>query len=244
MEIFDGCARLRERSGRLDEQELLREMDREGISQAAVAASDRFIAVDNDEGNRLLLEAARRSGGRLHALASANPWYGERAAESLRRAFGEGCVGLYLNPARQGFQLSESVVDQLIEVCEKSGRSVYSYTGTPVCAMPFQLAELARRHPAVSFVMGHAAWSDFSGYDVVPAAEQAPNVLVDTSCTIWSIVAGALDALGESRIVFCSAFPKSRASVELAKLRRMGWNDERWRRIGLTNARTLWRVEG
>ncbi len=241
-QLVDGCARLRMRDGRMDVKGLLAEMDRSGIERCAVAPPDQFVAVDNEQGNREIARAAKGHPDRLVGLASANPWYGSRAVEELRRALEDGLVGLYLNPGRQGFQLTESVVDPLIELCAGAGCAVYSSTGTPGYAMPFQLAELARRFPTVRFVMGHSAWTDFSGYDVVPAAEQAPNLLVDTSCTIGAVVAGALAALGPGRLVFCSAFPRSRAAVELAKLRRLGWDEGTWSQVTGENARGLWRM--
>lgn len=240
--LVDGCARLRIRDGRMDVDALLADLDGSGIERCAVAAPDQFVTVDNEEGNREIARIVKRHAGRLVGLASANPWYGSRAAAELRRAFDEGLAGLYLNPGRQGFQLTESLVDPLIEVCEHEGRAVYSSTGTPGYAMPFQLAELARRFPTVRFVMGHSAWTDFSGYDVVPAAEQAPNLLVDTSCTIGAVVAGTLAALGPERLVFCSAYPRSRAVVELAKLRRLGWDERTWSRVTGENADGLWRM--
>lgn len=240
--LVDGCARVREREGRLDVDGLLAEMDSWGIERAAVAAPDRFVAVDNEEGNRLLERIAHEHRDRIVGLASANPWYGSRAVAELGRAFDAGLAGLYLNPGRQGFQLSESLVDPLVEVCARFSRAVYASTGTPGFAMPFQLAELARRFPAVRFVMGHAGWTDFSGYDNVPAAEQAQNVLVDTSCTIGSVVAATLAALGPARVIFCSAYPRSRAAVELAKLRRLEWDERTWRLVTGENARELWRM--
>lgn len=122
----------------------------------------------------------------------------------LRQAFEQGLVGLYLHPARQGFQLVESIVDPLIDVCRIYGRPVYSQTGTPVCAMPFQLAEMARRFPSVTFVLGHAGYSDFSGYDVIPAAKHSSNILVETSCTGGGLVQTAIDELGPERVLFSS----------------------------------------
>jgi predicted TIM-barrel fold metal-dependent hydrolase len=53
------------------------------------------------------------------------------AVDELKRAFDAGLVGLYLHPGRQGFHLTEAVVDPLIEVCGERGKPVYSHTGTP-----------------------------------------------------------------------------------------------------------------
>lgn len=65
----------------------------------------------------------------------------------LRSAFADGLCGLYVHPGLQGFHLTDGIIDPLVEVCVKHNLTIYNHTGTPVCAMPFQIAEIARRHP-------------------------------------------------------------------------------------------------
>ena len=215
-------------------------MDHWNLSHAVVAPSDDLVAVRNEEGNCRMMALMQAYPDRFSGLAAANPWYGQDAVSILHVAFEQGLVGLYLNPARQGFRLTESIVDPLIETCAAYGKPVYSSTGTPVCAMPFQLAELARRHPQVRFVMGHSAWSDFSGYDVILAAKQAGNILVETSCTTGGLVKAIIGEIGETRVVFGSGYPRSHPLVEIGKIQRLGLAQSTMQRVMSENARDLW----
>ena len=240
--VIDSAVRLPEAAGRIDADTWFALAARWGISHAVAAPPDRFVSVDNDEGNAAMAALAARRPKELSCLAVANPWYGDRAVESLRRAFDGGLRGLYLHPARQGFQLTESIVDPLIEVCLAFGRPVYAYTSTPVCAMPFQLAELARRFPDLPFVMGHMGWSDFSGYDVIPASLQAPNIVIETSCAAWTIVKAAIEALGIERLLFGTGYPRSLPEHEFENIGALNLADADLELYLRGNARRLWKI--
>lgn len=84
-------------------------------------------------------------------------------------------------------------------------------------AEPFQLVELARRFPEISFLMGHGGASDYYN-DTVRALEFAPNFWLETSRNgpanfcYWQL-SGATDG-----IVFGSDAPEYIPAVELARL--------------------------
>lgn len=243
MKIIDSAVRLRSDAGKPDIAAWLRQMEKWGIARAVVAPGDEFVAVYNEEGNRWIEEYTRQYPERIAGLAVANPWYGKKAVKLLEKAFESGGMcGLYVNPARQGFHLTEHVIDPLIEVCVRMNKPVYSHTGTPICAMAFQLAELARRFPDTRFVMGHCAWTDF-WYDVIPAAEQAENIIIDVSCTIRSTVRALIDRLGAHRVVFGSGYPKSLPENELEKIRDLNLPDDVFARLMHDNAIQLWGMD-
>ncbi len=216
--------------------------ERWGISHTVAAPPDEFVMAFNDEGNAMMADLVKQYPDRLSALAVANPWYGEKAVDTLKRAFERGLCGLYLHPGRQGFHLTESVVDPLIEACLEYGKPIYSHTGTPICAMPFQLAELARRFGEATFVMGHMGWTDFCGYDAVPAAQQTPNILLDTSLACSSIVADAIEKLGVGRVLFGTGYPRSRPAHEFEKLKPLNLSEEDFDKYARKNARRIWKI--
>lgn len=240
--IVDASVRLPSAGGRIRADPWLRIAEKWNIAHSVVAPSDEFVAVYNEEGNAQLADLVKKNAGQLTGLAVANPWYGERAAETLRRAFDAGLAGLYLNPGRQGFLLVEAVVNPLMELCRESRKPVYCYMGTPVYSMPFQLAELARRFPEVTFVMGHMAWSDFCGYDAIPAALQASNILLETSCPPDSAVALALEKLGPKRLLFGTGYPRSLPENEFAKLSYLNMSGPAMELYTGGNARQLWNI--
>lgn len=165
---------------RLEPEDLLRLMDDAGIAIAVVCPMDRFIAVDNRAGNDYIVQAVREHPDRLAGMAVANPWFGARAADELRRALDAGLAGLKLHPVLQGFRLCDPLVDPLLDIAEKHQAPVYAHTGTAGLAEPFQLIELARRHPGLQFIMGHAGASDYY-YDAMRGLEFADNVWLETS---------------------------------------------------------------
>ena len=115
----------------------------------------------NRAGNDLVLGAVRAHPQRFVGFAVANPWYGRAAEEEMRRALGEGLRGLKLHPVIQGFSPNDPLVYPLVEIAADSDVPVYVHSGTAHYGEPFKTAELARRFPQVTFVMGHAGASDF-----------------------------------------------------------------------------------
>ena len=197
-------------------EELLREMDRLDVAKAVLSPGDREIAVLNDAGNRRIAEAVASHPERLAGMAVANPWFGDEALAVLTRARDEGLRGLKLHPPLQGFQLSDELVDPLIRFAGDAGWPVYCHTGTPICAEPLQLTELARRHPDVTFIMGHMGWSDLA-YDTFNAASMAQNIFLETSHMVCAGVEQAVGAFGAARVLFGSDSPVSTLEAELAK---------------------------
>ena len=212
-----------------------------GIAHAVAAPSDEYVAVYNREGNSLLREIAETQYDDYSYLAVCNPWYGTVGLDELETSFKRNASGLYLFPARQGFKITDTVILPLIELCAGYKKAVYVHCGTPVCAMPFQLAELALLFPQVSFVMGHAAWSDF-WYDVIPAALKAHNILVETSCTTGGMVRAFIDSFGAERVLFGSGFPQSLPENEISKINRLNLPDDVLENVMSENAKRLWGI--
>ncbi|WP_216206063.1 amidohydrolase family protein [Amycolatopsis aidingensis] len=205
----------------LDPATLLSTMDQLGIGQALVCPGERHIAVHNAEGNDLTAAAAAAAGGRLLAYAVATPWRGAAALTELARARAAGAVALALDPVLQGFDLLDGLTDPLLEFAAAQGWPVYVRTGTPPSALPLPLASLARRHPAVNFLMGRSGATDF-WIDAAPALRYAPNLYADTSYAPWDTVLSGLAAdpeIGTGRLVFCTDAPYTVPGSELGKLR-------------------------
>lgn len=199
--------------------ELLEAMDRAGIDHSVLGPTGPWAAVDNIEGNDTLLAWSAKHPDRLSALATANPWYGTRATETLRRAFDHGARGLRIAPSLQGFGLLSPVLEPLLGVAGEYRRAVYVVTGLPVVSEPLQLAELALRHPAVTFVMGRSGRTDFS-LDLDPAFGSAPNLLAETAYNGPALIADLVRKLGAERIMFTTDAPLNEPVLELSRLAR------------------------
>jgi predicted TIM-barrel fold metal-dependent hydrolase len=226
-DVIDACSRVG--NGRLEEsrrpEDALREMDAGGVAVSWIAPTDSFFAVDNREGNDFVAGLVRAHPDRFVGCAVANPWFGDRAVEELRRALGAGLKVLFLYPPVQGFQLSNPSVDRLVEAAIDHGATVYAHTGTPICAEPFQLIALAQRHPQGRFIMGHMGYSDF-WYDATPAAQSCGNVWLETSLIDPDmILTGVTALLGAARFLFGSWAPYSSVQVELEKISTLPMNE-------------------
>jgi uncharacterized protein len=243
MNIIDSAVRLNSENNELKIQPCLDLMTKNGVAHSVIAPSDEFVSVFNEDGNQQIADFVKQYPDKLSGFAVANPWYGEQAISSLEKAFEIGLCGLYMHPGRQGFHLTDSIVDPLIETCINRDKPIYSYTGTPICSMPFQLAELARRFPDAKFVMGHMAYSDFCHYDVIRACEQAPNIMIETSCAPGEMIKMAINELGAERILFGSGHPRSTLQYEIKKLEILDLPDSDFQAVVCTNAQKLWGIK-
>jgi len=197
--------------------ELLAAMDASEIAQAVVCPVDRCLAVENAEGNDYVLTQAAKHPGRFIPFATANPWYGAKAVAELQRAIAAGARGLKLNSKVQGFTLSDDVVYPLIEVAGEHNLPVFVHTATMVCAEPLQLAMLARRFPAVNFIMGHSGSTDFWN-DMIPGITDVKNIYLDTSVNNPSSIGKYCTTMGPDRLCFGTDYPQNTYPIELEKM--------------------------
>jgi uncharacterized protein len=227
--IVDGYVRVGAcREVSLSVEELLATMDSLGIDHALVAPGEAEIAYANRAGNDGVLALARAHPTRLSAYAVATPWAGADALVELGRARDGGAVALALDPALQGFDLLDGLADPLLRFAADARWPVYVRTGTPPTGLPLQLAELARRHPDVAFVMGRSGATDFV-IDAEPALRRAPNLYADTAHVAWDWLLARLAAdpeIGVGRIVFSTDAPHAIARGELERLRSWPLGDE------------------
>jgi uncharacterized protein len=217
--IVDAHATIgRNRSVELTADELVASMDELGVDLALVSPPDAAVAADQRSGNELVAAAAARFTGRLRPYAVASPWLGTGAVEELRRAAAGGAAALKLDPGLQGFDLLDRQAEPLLRTAAGFGWPVYVRTGTPPAGLPLALAELARRFPDTTFLLGKAGATDFS-LDGPEALARADNLVTDTSYVMWPL--GAAASL-PGRVVFASDAPFSDAAVELWRVREAG----------------------
>lgn len=219
--------------------ELLKRMDANGVAAAVIVPVDRCVAVYNREGNDEVLLAARKHPTRFVPFATANPWYGNHSLDELRRAFDAGAAGLKLHPVLQGFSPIDEIVFPVVELAIEMGRPIYCHTGTPVHSTPYQMLELAARYPEGSFIVGHAAYSDYWN-DLAAAVKAAPNLYVDTSLHLASFIRVIVEQVGADRVIYGSDSPRTAMEVEIEKITRY-LHDEQSRRLifGANLARVL-----
>ena len=217
MKISDGNGTLEKGGVRA----LLDEMDRNGVERTVIGPDRNFAAVENRAGNAYIAAAVRRHPDRFTGFAVASPWYGRKAVDELERARGLGLRGLKIFPALQGFILTDPRIYPLMDFAEKADWPVWCATGTPISAMPLQLAELAETYPRVRFMMGYGGFCDF-WYDVPDALNRCPNLWIETSYIHPCQITPWVESCGVAKFVFGSDHPFSSLPLELKKISLLG----------------------
>lgn len=217
--------------------ELLRRMDAHGVERAIARPMGAELTVDNRVGNDRVL----KSHPRVLGLATANPWYGARSVEELKRCQQEGAVGLFLHPSRQGFMPTEPVVRPLLEFAADADWPVMFHTGTYVDSDVLAVAEVARHFPSTQFILGCGGFADM-WFEVPGAMTDTPNLWLETSHTLGDGIRATVAAAGSERIVFGSGEPSNCYASTLRSLGRLDFEADTMRALLRDNALRLFRL--
>lgn len=221
----------------LTPDELLRRMDAHGIAMAIARPMGDGLVVRNREGNDLVLSSHER----IRGLVSVNPWWGEQGMEELKRCRDLGAVGLYLNPARQGFFPTDPLVEPLIALAREFGWPVVFQTGAFVYADLLAVVEVARQFPNVAFIAGFGGFADM-WFELPGAFGETPNLYLETSMIWAEAIRGIIEQNGPSRVLYGSAEPRNRYAVSLGSVRRLELEQDVLRAILCDNARRVFRL--
>jgi predicted TIM-barrel fold metal-dependent hydrolase len=227
-----------EQHWRLDAADLLRHMDEHGITIAIARTTGAELAIDNVEGNNRVLSA----GPRIRGLATANPWYGQRAIQELARIRASGAVGLYLHPTRQGFMPTDPIAAPLIDFARRSGWPVVVHTGTYIQSDVLAVAELARRFSDVTFVCDSAGFADM-WFELPGILSESSNVMLCASLIWPRAIDLAVREFGANRVLFGSGEPRDRIGAALARLDRLELSDADRRLILHDNAARIFKLD-
>lgn len=204
----------------LSADDLLRQMDENGVDRAILCPVEEQIVAFNHEGNLFILDQVRRHPRRFTGFAVANPWFGEIAVRELEWALGEGLRGLKLHPVYQGFPMNDAMIYPLVDVAARQHVPVYAHCGSAHFGDPLRLVELARHYPEVTFLMGHSSFSDF--WNDLPRCHQfAPNILFETSRNTPGNFQQIGKEIGTDFMVFGSNAPEHYYHVDMPILREM-----------------------
>lgn len=147
-----------------------------------VVGVSHLVAVGRDAvaGNELALAAVRRHPGRLGVWLVADPHRPDAAALLRDQLDLPGVWGLKLHPDTHACAATDPRYEPLLELAAAAGVPVLSHgqTRSPF-SDPGELAELARRHPEVPVLVGHAGlWQD--GFDrAARLAAARPNLYLE-----------------------------------------------------------------
>jgi predicted TIM-barrel fold metal-dependent hydrolase len=115
-------------------------------------------------------------------LASVEVRHGAAAAAEVRRAFDElGLKGLAFHATFEGFTVGSAAFDAVLAATgDRRGLVLLHSTPNPQ-ASPSAIAEVARRYPALTFIMGHPVFTDSQRIEAVAAVLGQDNVHLDVA---------------------------------------------------------------
>jgi hypothetical protein len=130
--------------------------------------------------NDIVLEEARRSGGRLAAFCRLDP-EDEPLAEA-ERCLDAGARGIKLHPRAEGFTLDHPALRDVFGLAHERGAPVLVHAGRGIPALGRHAVELSAAFPRARLILAHAGISDLSW--IWHAAREQPNLYFDTAW--WS----------------------------------------------------------
>lgn len=210
---------------RIDEDQLLAQLDRADIHHATVIALHQPSSYVAE--NARIREVAAASGGRLHALHRCDPNAPDPAADA-RAGLAAGAIGLKWHPRAEQFGMRDEVATVTAAVADEAGVPILIHAGRGMQQLGEGVIELARTHRDATFLLAHAAISDIAW--IVEESRDLPNVVFDTSWWRPTDVAVLLATCEPERILHGSDPPYGTAPMGLqvtARLARAcGWGDD------------------
>ncbi|MEJ3658095.1 amidohydrolase family protein [Actinomycetes bacterium KLBMP 9759] len=175
-------------------------MDAVGIRRAVVLSHDGLFH-STPEANDAVAGFVGKHPGRLVGFGTYSPRRPEALAE-IERSFADlGLRGLKLHPWLQGFSMHERVLDPIMEIVAAHGGILLCHDGTPPYSTAGQIAALARRHPRVPVVLGHAGLHDL-WRESLHFAQETANLYLCICGTPPYAAARILDRAPEHKVLF------------------------------------------
>ncbi len=215
-------------------EEMLREMDEEGVDAAVLCPFPWTTLRACAENNDYILETASCHPGRFIPFAVTNPRLGRDAVREARRCLEAGAAGIgELHAQPQGFDpLDRDLLSPLVRLAVEFGVPVMIHVNEPVGheypgkgpVIPLTAYHLVKAFPEAVFILPH--WGGgLPFYELMPeVAEECRNVFYDTAASPLlyrpSIYRLAAEAAGSGKILFATDYPLLPYRRTLADARR------------------------
>jgi len=232
--VIDGHVHVQGNWGTPDDRMgyLLEYADRLGIDRLCLSlGTSRAHRPDMDTVRRDndMVRAAVELHPRYLGFCYLNPSYLQESLDEIERNIADGpFVGIKLWVA---LQCDEPNLDPICERAAELGVPVLQHTWMKVTgnlgyeSTPWQVAEIARRHPDVTFILGHSGGNWEMGYRIV---QDSPNVLAEVAGGDPELGQTEMGVamLGAERIVYGSDGPGRSFASQIAKVRAADISDE------------------
>lgn len=220
-------------------EELIEKMDRAGVDVAVISSFAESL--DNEE----VLRAIKEYPDRFVGLYTVNPW-NENAAAEFEKALGLGFKGLYMNPFRHGYMLTEhALFYPLLDVCRRYGVPVWILSVAEVNCCPVFLDEIAEDYSDVNIIMGGMGLN-YDNISAIRAARAHRNIYLESSRTIRMNIIRAMKEVGPDRVMIGTGTPDVNFfELEIRKVERAleGYSEEDRKKVFYKTAAGLFGIE-
>lgn len=192
-------------------------MDEAGVHRAIVFPT--FALHPDNEG---LARAVNARPERFIGFAWLNPHDGELAIQELERlVLDHGFRGLKLHPLLHAFRANdEAVVGDLVQQAGEMDVPVLVHSGHAPFSLPWQVADLARRHPSAVVIMAHMGGQFTYLDDAIDLAATIPNLYLDTTNVVMHHkIRDAVARAGADKVLFGSDAPHIHPKVQMEAIR-------------------------
>lgn len=169
---------------RVDPDTVVRQMDRDGVAHQ-VLMSCGSPTDDGEDVNSRVAAVARQHPDRLQAWAGIDLARPESALAEVERCHAMGMRGLAVTPFWSGVEPRDPACDPVYRRAQELGMALWLHTGNHFSRHAAELGHprnvdwIARRHPGLAIVAGHAAWPWV--LEMVAIAQRHRNVYLEIS---------------------------------------------------------------
>lgn len=198
-------------------EQILALMDEAGVHRAVV-----FPTFELHPDNEGLAQAVNAHPERFIGFAWLNPHTGEAAIEELERlVLEQGFRGLKLHPLLHAFNANdEALAGRLVQRAGEMDVPVLVHSGHAPFSLPWQIADLARRHPGTVIIMAHMGGQFTYLDDAVGLAASVPNLYLDTTAIVMHHkIRDAVERAGAYKVLFGSDAPHIHPRVQMEAIR-------------------------
>ena len=223
--------------GEHDDAELLACHRKASVSRGVLSVLNTYDpTAANDRARRVCEE----SDGLLFAYIYLNPFEPAAALEELERCRQYRCFrGVKLHPAFDQYYPFMDFYFPVYRRIEELRLPTLWHSGTSPTTHPLQIAYVAQRFPRAPHILAHFGLSDLT-WECFPAAEQAPNIYVDTTANpIIPVLSDWIAKFGAQRMLWGSDFPFYDVTYERQKVDHLRAGDAEKALIAGGNARRL-----
>jgi len=184
---------------------MVRIMDRCGIAKAVLSPNMSWHS-DFALANAMMRQAIAAHPGRLYGACAVNGHYPELSLEELERSFQDPRVVLIkVHPSGSQCRLDDNRMLAIYEFATRRKATILSHTwldNDPHGNIGL-FADVAKSHPAISWIMGHSG-GPYGSRRAVELAQKVPNIYLDITLSMCPArqIEFFVQEVGSERVLF------------------------------------------